>query len=196
MPATKLNPKTTALLLLDYQSAPLEMMSPEPASAIERARLVLESARAAGATVIYVNLAFRGGHPEIHPRNRAMVAAFKDRNAMLAAPVANLVPPALVPQATDLEITKRRIGAFYGTELDMVLRARGIDTIVVMGLATSGAVLSTVLWGFDADYSMSVVRDCCFDPDTNLHETLFEKVLPRQAAIVSASEVASAFSAS
>ena len=66
-------------------------------------------------------------------------------------------------------MTKTRVRAFAGTDLDLLLRAHDIDTLVVFGIATSGVVLSTALTAFDLDYRIIVVRDCCADLDTELH---------------------------
>ena len=69
--------------------------------------------------------------------------------------------PAVRPQPEDVVVVKHRVGAFSSTDLDMILRAKGVDTLVLTGLATSGVVLSTVRQGADADYRLVVVADCC-----------------------------------
>ena len=76
-----------------------------------------------------------------------------------------------------------------GTDLEMVLRARGIDTLVLLGIATSGVVLSTVRHAADADYQLVVVSDCCADADEEVHRVLTEKVLVRQATVATANEL-------
>lgn len=85
---------------------------------------------------------------------------------------------------------KRRFGAFYSTELDMILRAHQIRHLVLMGVRTGGCVLSTVRHGADADYVMSVVQDACTDPDAKLHEVCFSSILPIQATIIQAKQFA------
>jgi nicotinamidase-related amidase len=74
----------------------------------------------------------------------------------------------------------------------MVLRANGIETLVVTGIATSGVVLSTVRHAADADYRVVVVADCCADPDPDVHRVLIEKVFARQTTVTTADAVIAA----
>ena len=71
-------------------------------------------------------------------------------------------------------MTKHRVGAFAGTDLEMILRAGEIDTLMLLGIATSGVVLSTLLDAADADYRLAVVTDCCADRDAELDACLKE----------------------
>jgi nicotinamidase-related amidase len=81
------------------------------------------------------------------------------------------------------------VSAFEGTDLEMILRARDIETLVLLGIATSGVVLSTLLHAADADYRLFVLEDCCADLDQELHTCLVERVFPRQATVLSAADV-------
>ena len=85
-------------------------------------------------------------------------------------------------------ITKRRVSAFAGSDLDMVLRAGGTDTLVLTGIATSGVVLSTLRQAADLDYALTVLSDGCLDADPEVHRVLTEKVFPRQAEVLSVTE--------
>ncbi|MCP8755520.1 isochorismatase family protein [Escherichia coli] len=58
-----------------------------------------------------------------------------------------------------------RASVFYGTALDADLRTRGVSTLVMAGISTTGVVLSSVAWASDADYDVRLVQDCCYDPD-------------------------------
>ena len=89
-------------------------------------------------------------------------------------------------------IVKHRVNAFFGTDLDMMLRSQNRDTLILMGHATSGVILSTVRYAADADYRIIVVEDGCVDRDTEVHTMLMEKVFPRQATVASAADVARA----
>jgi nicotinamidase-related amidase len=71
----------------------------------------------------------------------------------------------------------------------MILRANGIDTLLLTGVATSGVVLSTLRYARDSDYRLLVVKDCCSDKDAEVHRVLTEQVFPRQATVASAEEV-------
>lgn len=85
-------------------------------------------------------------------------------------------------------MTKPRTRAFAGTDLDMTLGAKEIDTLMLFGIATSGVVLSTLLHAADADYRFVVLKDSCADLDRDVHAGLVNKVFTRQVAVISASE--------
>ena len=92
----------------------------------------------------------------------------------------------VAPEAHDLVVTKHRVSAFAGTDLDMILRANDIETLILFGISTSGVVLSTVRHAADADYRLIVIKDCCADQDPEVHACLVDKVFPRQSTVVSA----------
>ena len=71
---------------------------------------------------------------------------------------------------------------------DMILRARDITTLVLCGVTTSGCVLSTVRHAMDADYAITVLRDCCFDTDTETHNMLMDKIFARPATVTTSAE--------
>jgi nicotinamidase-related amidase len=92
----------------------------------------------------------------------------------------------VAPQPGEVIVTKRRVGAFATTDLETVLRAKQIAHLVLMGIATSGVVLSTVRWAADADYELTMVADGCADADDEVHRVLTQKVFPRQATVITA----------
>ena len=139
-------------------------------------------------TVIYVAVGFRAGHPEISPRNMIFSAIRQTGIFGPGAPGVE-IHPAVAPLERDIVVVKHRVGAFLGTDLEMVLRAGGIDTLVMAGIATSGVVLSTLRHAADADFRIVVAADCCSDRDAEVHRVLLEKVFPRQAQVASADEV-------
>jgi nicotinamidase-related amidase len=77
----------------------------------------------------------------------------------------------------------------YGTALELIWRAHGIETVMLLGYATSEVVLSTVRYAADLDYRRIVVEDCCADQDAEVHDFLMQRLLPRQAEVVTATEV-------
>ena len=91
----------------------------------------------------------------------------------------------MAPAPGDLLVTKRRVLAFTGSDLEVVLRAGGIDSLVLAGIATSGVVLSTVRQAADLDYRLTVLADGCLDADPEVHQVLLQKVFPRQAEVTS-----------
>jgi nicotinamidase-related amidase len=102
------------------------------------------------------------------------------------------VHPAIAVAAEDFVITKKRVSAFAGSDLDLLLRARRIETLVLAGVATSGVVLSTVRQAADLDYRIVVLADGCADRDLAVHEMLMQTVFPSQADVMSSAEWMSA----
>ena len=186
-----IEPTRTAVLVMDYQSEVVTMLGAPAAAALERAGGLIVAARARGLSVIYVVVGFRPGYPELNPRNASFAAVAQSGRFVAATPGADIAP-AVGPAAGEVVVVKHRVSAFAGTDLEMILRAKGIDTLVLLGFATSGVVLSTVRHAADADYRLVVVEDCCADRDDEVHRVLTGKVFPRQAAVVSASEATAA----
>ncbi len=85
-------------------------------------------------------------------------------------------------------VTKRRVSAFAGSDLDLVLRGLGAGTLVLTGIATSGVALSTLRYAADQDYQLVVLADACLDPDPEVRRVLTEKVFPRQAGVRTVAE--------
>ena len=189
-----LDPSRTALLVMDFQADIIGRIGEKAGPLLERASSVLAAARQAHVQIIYVVVGFRPGYPEASPRNASFAAIAKTGRFVTTTPGSDIVP-ALKPAESDLVVLKHRVSAFAGTDLDMILRAKGIDTLVLTGIATSGVILSTVRHGADADYQLVVVKDACADADDEVHRVLTEKVFARQATVVSASEVAAALQA-
>jgi nicotinamidase-related amidase len=90
----------------------------------------------------------------------------------------------LAPQPGDIVVRKTRVGAFSTTDLDRQLKERGVVTLLLAGISTSGVVLSTVRDAADRDYRVVVVADACADREPAVHEFLTSKVFPAQAQVV------------
>ncbi len=176
----------SAILIMDYQAAVVEGFATEREALLERAASVLARARGAGLKVIYIVVKFRPGYPEVSPRNVNFNAVRQSGRFIDEA--GTQVHPAVAPASADIIVVKHRVGAFAGTDLDMVLRANDIETLVMFGIATSGVVLSTLRHAADADYRLIVLKDCCSDRDAEVHRVLLEKVFPRQAKVITAAE--------
>jgi nicotinamidase-related amidase len=180
--------KRAALLSMDLQAGVVSMYVKDEGF-IPRVAGVIEWARGAGMAIVHVRVGFRPGVPEANPRNRFLSALkASPRHQEFFQGESGAIHPALTPAADDLVVTKSRIGAFAGTDLDLLLRAQGIDTLILCGVATSGVVLSTFLVAVDADYEVLVIEDCCADLEAELHEILLEKHFPRFGTVLSASE--------
>jgi nicotinamidase-related amidase len=177
----------TALLVLDVQNRVVEWF-PGPAepmlTALARAA---SAARTAGIPVIYVTVAFRPGWPEVSPRNRTF-ASLAASGTLGAADPGTGIHPAVAPGPDDIVVTKKRVSAFAGSDLQLVLRSLGVESLVLGGVATSGVVLSTLRQASDLDYEITVLRDGCADGDDEVHRVLLDKVFPRQAEVVATDE--------
>jgi nicotinamidase-related amidase len=184
----RLDPKATALLVMDFQTLIVEGFADGKEQLLDRTSRLIGAARNAGVMVLYVVVGFRAGHPEISPRN-AVFAPVRKSGMFAAGTPGTEIHPAVAPQAGEVVVTKHRVGAFTGTDLDMVLRAKDIHTLVLSGIATSGVVLSTLRHAADADYRIVVAADCCSDRDAEVHRVLLEKIFPRQAIVLSSAEV-------
>jgi nicotinamidase-related amidase len=178
----------TAVLIMDYQTEVVGRMVPTSAALLDRAASVLEAARGAGVPVIYVVIHFREGYPEINPRNRTF-GRVRESGLLQEGTPGVAIHAAVAPRPGDVVVVKRRVGAFGTSDLDVVLRGLGVSTLVMLGVATSGVVLSTLRWAADADYELVLVEDCCADRDEEVHRVLTQKVFPAQAAVVQAQQV-------
>jgi len=173
------------LLVMDVQQGIVDRY-PDPGY-LDRVSQAASAARAAGRRVVYVRIGFRPGHPEISPANRSFSAAAASGRFDDGSP-ATQIHPAVAPRPEDLVVTKRRVSAFTGSDLDVLLRGLGADTLVLSGIATSGVVLSTLRQAADLDYRLIVLSDGCLDPDPEVHRVLTEKVFPRQAEVLTVAQ--------
>jgi nicotinamidase-related amidase len=180
VPETSTEPRT-ALLVMDMQNAIVGRL--DDTAALDRAAEAVAAARTAGVPVIHVRVGFRPGYPEVSPRNTTF-SALRDAGGALDDPEAIAIHPAVAPRDDEVVVTKRRVSAFAGSDLDVVLRAGGIEELVLCGVATSGVVLSTVRAAADLDFRLTVLRDACADRDEEVHRVLTEKVFPRQAEVL------------
>jgi nicotinamidase-related amidase len=176
----------TVLLVMDVQRGVVERFA-EDRGYLERLSQAITAARGAGIPVVYVIVGFRPGHPEISARNRTFSAAAAAGQFVEGSP-ATEIHPAVAPAPGDLVVTKRRVSAFTGSDLEVVLRSLGAGTLVLTGIATSGVVLSTLRQAADLDYRLIVLADACLDADPEVHRVLLEKVFPRQAAVRTAAQ--------
>ena len=164
---TRINADRTAVLIMDFQQRIIANVATEPVAVVENAARALAGARQAGIPVIYV--VHRGG------------------------PFAEYAPDVelhegVAPAEGELVITKVRPGPFSTTALDVTLREMGRENLVIMGVATSGCVLSSVRWAVDINYSFIVLSDACSDGDPEVHRVLTEKVYPRQGTVMTTDE--------
>ncbi len=174
------------LLLMDFQHGVVEQIG-DP-SVVDAADRAAKAARAAGVPVMFVRVAFRPGYPEVASSNVSFAAAAGSGDAYTQDHPATQVHAALAPHDGEPVIVKRRVSAFTGSDLEVLLRAAGADTLVLAGISTSGVVLSTLRQAADLDYRLTVLADACADRDPEVHRVLTEKVFPRQAVVTTVDE--------
>lgn len=177
----------TALLVMDFEMAMVGQIK-EADTLLANVQTTLAAARAAGLPVIYVVVRFREGYPEINPANKFFGALLQSGGRLQESGESARIHPAVTPQAGDLMVTKRRFSAFTGSDLEVILRAKRVDHLVLCGISTSGVVLSTVREAADKDFQLTVLSDCCADATPDVHELLLAKVFPRQATVTSHQE--------
>jgi nicotinamidase-related amidase len=183
------DPAHTAVLAMDCQTGIVSVYSKSQDEFIKRASGVLKAARALEMLVIQVQVGFRPGLPEMSSRNKILGAIKSSKpHQEFFQGSSGAIHPGLGPEPADIILTKHRVSAFVGTDLDMLLRANEIETIVLFGIATSGVVLSTLLQASDADYRLVVISDCCEDRDMDLHAALLDRFFPTRGEVITAEE--------
>ena len=179
----------TAILCMDCQAGIVSIYAKAAEEFLARAASVLQSARNAGMPVIFIQVGFRPSLPEVSSRNKLFgaIKSSPEHQRLFQGP-AGAIHPALGPESSDIVVTKHRVSAFTGTDLEMVLRALGCDTLVLFGVATSGVVLSTLLEASDADLRLVVISDLCADMDAELHDALLTRLFPKRAEVVTSAD--------
>jgi nicotinamidase-related amidase len=187
-PTTRIDPRHAALLLMDFQAGIVDMF-PDADALIGRAAAARRRADEAGMQVGYVRVAFTAEARRTVPdRNKSFAAIATTDRLVDGAPDAE-IDARLRPAPHDIVVTKTRVGAFSTTDLAAQLAARGIDTLILAGIATSGVVLSTVREAADRDYRLYVLADCCADRDADVHAMLTERIFVRQAEVIDSSDL-------
>jgi nicotinamidase-related amidase len=180
------NTQNTAVLVMDMQVGILAML-PDNAAIIGKVSEAITAARSKNIPVIYVVVGFRPGAPEINVNNKSFSAG-KERFSNMDMTAFMQVHASLAPQTDEVTVIKRRVSAFTGSDLEVVLRSLGIQHIILTGIATSGVVLSTLREAADKDYRITVLSDCCADGDEEIHRVLTTKIFTRQADVLSLEE--------
>ncbi|MGW7692598.1 cysteine hydrolase family protein [Streptomyces asiaticus] len=178
------NANKTALLVMDVQEGIVaHVQDPDYVPRVSRA---VDAARNAGIPVVYVTIGFRSGRPEASARNKIFDAVppglYTEDDPKIA------IHAGVAPRPDEVVVTKRRVSAFAGSDLDVVLRSGDITHLVLTGVATAGVVLSTLRQAADLDFRLTVLSDACYDPDPEVHRLLIEKVFPSQAEVETVEE--------
>ena len=182
-----LDPKTTALVLIDLQKGIVgRPLAPHSgADVVKNSVELAERFRRAGATVVLVNV---GWLPDFKD-------ALHQPVDMPMTPPAGGFPSDFMELADglakpgDIRITKRQWGAFYGTELDLQLRRRGIQTIVLGGIATNIGVESTARQAWEHGYALVLAEDATSSQSAEMHNFAIQNIFPRISRILKAAEI-------
>lgn len=183
-----IDPQHAILLVMDYQRGIVDSL-PGADELLERVAGAIATARGHGMQVGYVRVAFDDDdYSAVPATNKSFsVLAGSGRPFHKDAPE-TAVHDLVAPLPDDIVVRKVRVGAFSTTDLDRQLHERGIDTLILAGIATSGVVLSTVRDAADRDYRVFVLADGSADRDPEVHDVLIGKVFPRQAHVVTIAE--------
>jgi nicotinamidase-related amidase len=177
---------TQALLLMDIQNGILERVGAGDPY-LDQVVVTQERAEQAELLVVLVRVAFGLGYPEVSARNKSFAALASRPDMVLGDPAVE--PHArLVRGNGEVVVTKKRISAFAGSDLELVLRSHDVTSLVLAGISTSGVVLSTVREAADRDYELTVLENLCLDADEEVHRVLTGKVFPRQATVLAAAD--------
>lgn len=190
-----LDPQTSALVLIDLQKGIVSRPGMAPRSGDEVVRnavRLLEKFRARKAFTVLVHVSSSGD-------GRDMLAPAADARMVLKPSElpndwADFVPE-ISPRPGDLVITKRQWGAFYGTELDLQLRRRGVKTIVLAGIATNYGVESTARAAYERGYEQVFVEDAMTTQNAEAHRVALEHVFKRMGRIARTEAVLAALAA-
>jgi nicotinamidase-related amidase len=169
-----------AIVVLDCQNRIVRGNDAE--GLVDRIASTVARARSAGVLVVLVRVGFRVGYPEVSPSNKNFFA-MSQKGLLQLGDDDTEIHPKLAPADEDVVVTKHRVGAFGGTDLEQILRSRGIKRLAICGLATSGSVLTTVRVAADLDFQLHVLTDCCKDGDETVNEFLMTKIFPSHATV-------------
>ena len=184
-----IDPSRTALLVMDYQPAILERVD-DPDALAARASVAIATLREAGATIGYVRVGFTDEDMEAMPEGAPMGRVRQmPRDFIHADSPGTQVDERVAPQDGDIVVRKVRVGSFGTTDLDEQLRARGVDTLVLAGISTSGVMISTLCDAHDRDYRLFVLADATADPEPETHAFLTERFFPKRATVIQVADL-------
>ncbi|MGD1148072.1 MAG: hydrolase [Thermoanaerobaculaceae bacterium] len=186
-----LDPVRTAVVVIDLQKGIMGRAT-QPhtaATVVANTALILRAARRAGARPILVHV---GGSADALDRLKPMADEPMRHAAPLAPDWSELVPE-LERAPGDLVILKRQWGAFYGTDLELQLRRRGLTTLVLCGIATEYGVESTARDAFERGFEQIFVSDAMGALSTQAHEHCLTRIFPRMGRVRDTTAVLAAF---
>jgi nicotinamidase-related amidase len=189
----KLDAKSTAVVVIDLQKGIMAMVggTPQGQEVVANSARLLNAGRLAGAHAVLVHVGFSpDGADRLHPpTDQAMRAG-----GAMPPDWMELIPE-LDRQPGDTVIFKRQWGAFYGTDLDLQLRRRGLTTIVLCGIATEAGVESTARDAYEHGYELVFAADAMTGVSAEAHTNSLERIFPRIGRVRSTEQILAALQA-
>ena len=179
-----LNPRSTALILIDLQEGivPMAAGQRDGHQVVEGAKNLAARFREVGAPVVLVHVAVT---PENAPSSKTDKTSLPPDGT---PPGFETLVPGLRDDG-DLVVLKHHWGAFTGTDLDLLLRRRGVKTVVIGGIATNMGVESTARSAWELSYDVVIAEDICASRSAELHSFAIDNILPMIARVCSAEAV-------
>jgi nicotinamidase-related amidase len=190
------DPKSTAVVLIEYQNdftsdggalhgAVAEVM--ESTGMLENTRRLVEAARASGAMIIHAPITFAAGYGELSNHPYGILKGVVDSTAFVKGEWGAEIVDSLAPQPGDVVVEgKRGLDTFATTNLDFILRARGITTIVLGGFLTNCCVESTMRTGYEKGYKVITLSDCVAATSTAEHDNAIRFDYPMFSDVMTA----------
>ncbi|HEX6403679.1 MAG TPA: cysteine hydrolase [Pseudonocardiaceae bacterium] len=175
-----IDPKTTAVVLIEYQndfaseggalhSAVEEVM--DKTNMLDNTKRVVDAARAAGVTVMHAPITFAEGYGELSAHPYGILKGVVDGQCFVKGSWGAAIIDELAPQQGDIVIEgKRGLDTFASTNLDFILRSKGIKTIVLGGFLTNCCVESTMRTGYEHGYQVVTLTDCTAATSLEQHD--------------------------
>jgi ureidoacrylate peracid hydrolase len=183
-----IDPQTTAVVLIEYQNdftseggalhgAVSDVM--DQTGMMANTRSVVDAAHAAGATVMHAPITFAEGYNEISSHPYGILKGVVDGKAFIKGSWGAAIVDELAPVDGDIVIEgKRGLDTFASTNLDFILRSKGITTIVLGGFLTNCCVESTMRSGYENGYKVITLNDCVAGTSTEEHENALKYDFP------------------
>jgi len=198
-----LDPATTALVLIEYQNefttdggvlhgAVAEVM--DKTNMLENTHQIVEAARAAGVTIMHAPITFAAGYNELSKHPYGILKGVVDGSAFVKGSWGAAIVDSLTPQDGDIVVEgKRGLDTFASTNLDFILRSKGITTIILGGFLTNCCVESTMRTGYENGYQVITMSDCTAATSVAEHENAISYDYPMFSKPMTAAEVIAQF---
>jgi nicotinamidase-related amidase len=199
-----IDPATTAVVLIEYQNefttdggvlhgAVAEVM--DKTNMLDNTRQLVEAARAAGVTIMHAPITFAAGYNELSKHPYGILKGVVDGSAFVKGSWGAAIVDELAPQEGDIVVEgKRGLDTFASTNLDFILRSKGITTIILGGFLTNCCVESTMRTGYENGYQVITLTDCTAATSVAEHENAISYDYPMFSKPMSAADVIAEFS--